>query len=434
MSAVPDRSTVRSPVAARVLARAVAGGFALLLAALLPAAGAAATDTPQVVEGDILTAAASGRRAIGTSRGSRLWPYGEVPYLVDGALGEAGRRAVRDAVARWNEISGITLVAIDAATRPPPDHVVFQPGDGCASWVGRQGGPQAIWVGGDCTAGSVMHEIGHALGLEHEHTRPDRDAHVRVNWERIVPEKRHNFDTAPPDTRFLGDYDLESIMHYGGYNFSSDGGATLEPLDPVAGARMGQRESPSAGDVAAVAQLYASDLSLAVQTDDERAAREVTLFVTNEHQQGAHALELTLEAPGLAIVGGDEGWRCGIGAERARCTLARLGGEARTQVTFALAAPLDALDLVAGLDSKTPDADPADNGERGTGEPTFAAALGRPAGEIFADVPDGGGGDEVALDGAFSLAEGGGGALSWWLALVAGLLVAGRASDRSRAY
>ena len=60
----------------------------------------------------------------------------------------------------------------------------------------------------------VLHELGHLVGLVHEHCRPDRDAHIMVNWNNIRPDMAYNFDKVQ-DVRILTPYDLSSFMHYG---------------------------------------------------------------------------------------------------------------------------------------------------------------------------------------------------------------------------
>ena len=59
----------------------------------------------------------------------------------------------------------------------------------------------------------VLHEIGHFLGFWHEQSRPDRDAHVRINWAEIKTDYEYNFEKAH-DARLLAPYDLSSAMHY----------------------------------------------------------------------------------------------------------------------------------------------------------------------------------------------------------------------------
>lgn len=57
----------------------------------------------------------------------------------------------------------------------------------CASFVGCQGGAQPVYMTDECSTGNLCHEILHALGLHHEHTRRDRDQYVSVQWENIAP-------------------------------------------------------------------------------------------------------------------------------------------------------------------------------------------------------------------------------------------------------
>lgn len=57
----------------------------------------------------------------------------------------------------------------------------------CFSSLGRIGERQLIslqkW--GCVQHGIVQHEVMHALGFFHEHTRSDRDKHILIHWEQI---------------------------------------------------------------------------------------------------------------------------------------------------------------------------------------------------------------------------------------------------------
>jgi hypothetical protein len=179
------------------------------------------------------------------------WKTNVVPYEIDPALPNPDR--VTDAIKHWEQNTPIRFVKRDAANQEHHDHVVFRPGDGCASSVGRRGGRQDVILGPACSTGNCIHEIGHTVGLWHEQSRQDREQFITINWATILPEARHNFDQHVRDGVDLGPYDYDSIMHYPKDAFSADGTDTIVPKRP--GVQIGQRVKLSAGDITSVQRL-----------------------------------------------------------------------------------------------------------------------------------------------------------------------------------
>ena len=70
---------------------------------------------------------------------------------------------------------------------------LFGPFFRCWSYIGKRGGEQVLSLRPPdekhchclCDAGRVLHEMMHALGFYHEHTRPDRDQHIQIVPENV---------------------------------------------------------------------------------------------------------------------------------------------------------------------------------------------------------------------------------------------------------
>jgi hypothetical protein len=78
----------------------------------------------------------------------------------------------------------------------------------------------------------VLHEIGHAVGLLHEHTRPDRDEYINIQYDNIEAGFKNQFEIIDKvellDTLGVG-YDYNSVMHYkeNAYHNKSTPGITI---------------------------------------------------------------------------------------------------------------------------------------------------------------------------------------------------------------
>jgi Astacin (Peptidase family M12A)/Repeat of unknown function (DUF5648) len=178
------------------------------------------------------------------------WPGGLIPYEVQPEIADT----VSAAIQHWEQRTSIRFIARTPENSGSyPNYVSFEVRDGCWSAVGMQGGMQVISIGPGCGVGQAIHEIGHAVGMWHEQSREDRDQHVRIVWENIIPETEHNFDQHITDGDDVGQYDYDSMMHYPAKAFSANGQDTIVAL---AGQPIGQRAALSDGDLAAVAELY----------------------------------------------------------------------------------------------------------------------------------------------------------------------------------
>ncbi|KAK7484706.1 hypothetical protein BaRGS_00024114, partial [Batillaria attramentaria] len=191
----------------------------------------------------------------------QTWINRTVPYTME-KLSDHERQLVMDAI--W-EIQNTSCVRFIERTTQI-DYITIVKHEGCSSSVGRRGGQQKVILGEGCyVRGVILHELMHALGFWHEHSRPDRDDYIAIVWENIALEHRSNFDkydTSEIDTLDTV-YDYGSIMHYKNNTFAIDRShVTINATQPIPpGVEMGQRIQLSPTDITKLKRLYRCNIT-----------------------------------------------------------------------------------------------------------------------------------------------------------------------------
>uniref|UniRef100_A0AAY4EBW1 Metalloendopeptidase n=1 Tax=Denticeps clupeoides TaxID=299321 RepID=A0AAY4EBW1_9TELE len=176
-----------------------------------------------------------------------------VPYVLSSAFSSSDKQMIATAMNTFHTKTCIRFVPRTTQT----DYLSIESKNGCYSSLGRQGGQQTVSLNtnGCIYNGVIQHELNHALGFYHEHTRSDRDQHVTINYANIVPGMAYNFDKQNTNNQNTP-YDYSSVMHYAKDAFTIQYGLdTITPI-PDSSVPIGQRVDLSSIDILRINKLY----------------------------------------------------------------------------------------------------------------------------------------------------------------------------------
>ncbi|KAK7473453.1 hypothetical protein BaRGS_00035282 [Batillaria attramentaria] len=148
---------------------------------------------------------------------SNYWPNGIVPYVYDDTMTEDLKKSFYFASELIEKYTCVRFVPWDNETRTSygidHDNYLLFMGDSnaCNSYVGMiDTGSQQIRC---CHAAACVHELGHALGFEHEHINYLSEGWLRIN-RGLVSNARRYKNYRPESGRVFTPYDLSSPMEY----------------------------------------------------------------------------------------------------------------------------------------------------------------------------------------------------------------------------
>jgi Astacin (Peptidase family M12A) len=197
--------------------------------------------------------------AFGIAYSQYLWPKVgnqiQIPYTIGAGSGDVTN--LNAAIAQFNKtFANIKFVALTAQA----DYVNFylDPGNfsgECEAIVGRAGGEQQVGGSASCTVATILHEMGHTVGLWHEQSRPDRDAYIAVNYGNLIKGSIGNFNQIADNAQTFGTFfDYASIMEYPAFSFSRNGGPAIESIP--AGIPLSNQTGYSSADIDGILRLY----------------------------------------------------------------------------------------------------------------------------------------------------------------------------------
>ena len=241
----------------------------LILSTLLVAVSFAAV--AQTMAG----AAASGQlhvrpapQTVGVANATSVWPGGVVYYDDGGCIAGNTCPSLATAISIFNTDFSPAVQWTERTTQTTYVVITLSGtgGRGDVNTIGFPGsgfGQVGMNCNTDCNIATLLHEMGHIIGLYHEQTRTDRDSYVTVNYDNVTKGSwPGNFAIQMQNQQLLSAYDYASVMQYPSFVDTRNGAPVIEtipagiPLQGTEGVPGAGNQDYSAGDKEAILRLY----------------------------------------------------------------------------------------------------------------------------------------------------------------------------------
>ncbi|XP_026328793.1 bone morphogenetic protein 1-like [Hyposmocoma kahamanoa] len=199
----------------------------------------------------------------------KMWDKGVIPYFIDE---HSFDKVLRDRIrTNLDEVNAATSLQFMEIPRPPDDdnmrYVFFINRRGalkCVDYTPKDfsnQGVQRVILGYDCIdLNTGMAAIILTLvGVPPQHNAPDRNKHIEIVEENIIPEKVPLFTKLKDEDWLFHDvaYDFESASHYHYHKYSVTGRSSIQPrMLEIEAARVGQDKTFSYSDLLKINMLY----------------------------------------------------------------------------------------------------------------------------------------------------------------------------------
>lgn len=194
---------------------------------------------------------------------TNLWQDNIMPYVIEDSFGVAVINVINYAI---NDVNTNTNLMLRPKIDGDRNWVVFKikkfdrnySGSSMVGRVSRRGGQTIRLTNNSIPNGVVTHEILHAAGFLHEHSRPDRDDYITIVWNNVKTIYRHNL-WKEQNSEIVTPYDYRSIMHYantayGKIGLGGEPKITIIPKEPDS--LIGYTAHLSRQDIAGVNSVY----------------------------------------------------------------------------------------------------------------------------------------------------------------------------------